>query len=781
MENNLIPEVIDITDNVLNNDELYHHNIPVVQNMPQIIIPDNPNNAVAVAQVDPVNNNVVAQVNPVVQLDYLIDRGRLYYNSVINPRVFTRLNSNGRPFNTMYPNDIQNAFSCLNIYKKTESISTSAVIIWNCDRECPHKLDQGIYHYFERALNKYIVNQTCPKCNSDTEQFCCNEAYLGGSTNPRCIEIMREWDYVINAKNNIIDIPRGMLKLASGLTVVWKCAQGHSFKARIPDRLREHPTNCAKCGTHAQVVDEAKSLGVKYPNLVAEWSDKNELSIFETPPSSNKKAWFICNKNSDCPRKCKHEYLMKINNKTNGKQGCPLCANKRACCIEKSFLKDNIHLYSEWDFERNVKDINGEVFIIDPTKITPDSSKLFHWICQNSSCGCVHYFVAPVIKRVRENRNCPYCSNQTPFVDYHKSVGFIAPHLITEWSPENNITPFQSACGSNINKNKWICAKNHNHKWSADNWHRVKHSTGCPHCKKDYSVGQCLWIQYLMKKNNIYIRYKLNHNDGEYKIPESNNKYSADGYDPKTNTIYEYHGCYWHGCKNCFDSSKKHPLYQQVTYGDLYNKTQNKKNFCISKGYKYVEMWECEFNKLKSQENITPTIQSEFAIKNTHFDNCKCNHCVDYKQKNKNCASTNINNTNVNTTDNTDIITDDNTEDNIDITDDITDDLIPVDNIPEDIVTISSGKEEIDTNINVTEVNCDITKKNINVRPLINGSNDNITVKKSQNPSYYYVLPENKHLIEYLPKIKLGKYKCSSCDIEYNKLNAFHEHIKKHM
>ncbi len=46
-----------------------------------------------------------------------------------------------------------------------------------------------------------------------------------------------------------------------------------------------------------------------------------------------------------------------------------------------------------------------------------------------------------------------------------------------------------------------------------------------------------------MSIEGIYIQYALN--DGEYQIPGT--RYKADGYCSETNTIYEFHGDYWHG------------------------------------------------------------------------------------------------------------------------------------------------------------------------------------------------------------------------------------------
>ena len=46
-----------------------------------------------------------------------------------------------------------------------------------------------------------------------------------------------------------------------------------------------------------------------------------------------------------------------------------------------------------------------------------------------------------------------------------------------------------------------------------------------------------------MKRDNIYIQHAIN--DKEYLIEGT--RYHADGFCKDTNTIYEFHGDYWHG------------------------------------------------------------------------------------------------------------------------------------------------------------------------------------------------------------------------------------------
>jgi predicted nucleic-acid-binding Zn-ribbon protein len=67
---------------------------------------------------------------------------------------------------------------------------------------------------------------------------------------------------------------------------------------------------------------------------------------------------------------------------------------------------------------------------------------------------------------------------------------------------------------------------------------------GCPKCSNNgYSKPSILWLDFLSKFYNINIKHYLN--DGEFLIPIT--RYKADGYCKENNTIYEFHGDFWHG------------------------------------------------------------------------------------------------------------------------------------------------------------------------------------------------------------------------------------------
>jgi hypothetical protein len=70
----------------------------------------------------------------------------------------------------------------------------------------------------------------------------------------------------------------------------------------------------------------------------------------------------------------------------------------------------------------------------------------------------------------------------------------------------------------------------------------------------------------------------------------------VDGFDEKTNTVYQFHGCFWHGCLKCYDEDTINHVKRECM-GDLYEKTKERTFELRNAGYEVVEMWECAWRK----------------------------------------------------------------------------------------------------------------------------------------------------------------------------------------
>lgn len=118
---------------------------------------------------------------------------------------------------------------------------------------------------------------------------------------------------------------------------------------------------------------------------------------------------------------------------------------------------------------------------------------------------------------------------------------------------------------------------------------------GCPNCqiKKQYSKSQIRWLEFIELKDKIKIQHA--ENLGEYRIPTTN--FKADGYCKETNTIYEFHGDYWHGNPNIYHGSQFNKTTKR-TFGELYQSTISKEQQIKDMGFNLITIWESDWIKL---------------------------------------------------------------------------------------------------------------------------------------------------------------------------------------
>lgn len=131
-----------------------------------------------------------------------------------------------------------------------------------------------------------------------------------------------------------------------------------------------------------------------------------------------------------------------------------------------------------------------------------------------------------------------------------------------------------------------VCSKHGEFSQTPNNHLRGR---GCPVCSCNISKLEEDWITSL-KIPNLRRSPRIYLKNGKY--------YKPDGYDPKTNTVYEFFGDFYHGNINCdrFHSTDIHPK-NKKTFGELYNETMDKIATYKTNGYKIVYVWENDFIK----------------------------------------------------------------------------------------------------------------------------------------------------------------------------------------
>ena len=90
------------------------------------------------------------------------------------------------------------------------------------------------------------------------------------------------------------------------------------------------------------------------------------------------------------------------------------------------------------------------------------------------------------------------------------------------------------------------------------------------------------------------------HPQGEKKIEN----FYVDGYDEVEDTIYEFLGCFYHGCPTCFDLNSYKKC--EKTFGRLNSKTSNRLNYLKMRCSRIIIMKECQYKNHAKQCHRVP-------------------------------------------------------------------------------------------------------------------------------------------------------------------------------
>ena len=184
-------------------------------------------------------------------------------------------------------------------------------------------------------------------------------------------EIAFEWD---SNKNDTLMPDR--INAGSNLKVWWICGKGHSWKASISSRTKQH-TGCPVCANRCVVVGE-NDLKSQCPEVMMDWDySKNTIQPESITVGSHKRVWWHCHI-------CGYEWDSTIWQRIHAKFGCRQCADAEA---RFRSMKQNLipgvndiesqcpDLMLEWSTKNTLK----------PNLMTIGSSEKVWWKCH--SCG----------------------------------------------------------------------------------------------------------------------------------------------------------------------------------------------------------------------------------------------------------------------------------------------------------------------------------------------------------------------------------------------------------
>ena len=105
------------------------------------------------------------------------------------------------------------------------------------------------------------------------------------------------------------------------------------------------------------------------------------------------------------------------------------------------------------------------------------------------------------------------------------------------------------------------------------------------------------WLVYLSQNTGKHIHHHKCGHGGERVIKG----HPVDGYHPETKTVYQFHGCHWHGCIQCFPNPEQRTEVirtdkngKQTTRELAYIQTFARSEQIRHLGYNLVERWEHE-------------------------------------------------------------------------------------------------------------------------------------------------------------------------------------------
>lgn len=141
-----------------------------------------------------------------------------------------------------------------------------------------------------------------------------------------------------------------------------------------------------------------------------------------------------------------------------------------------------------------------------------------------------------------------------------------------------------------------------------------------------YSRVAICWLEHMESKYGVTIQHA--DNGGEVNIKGVG---KVDGFCTETNTIFEFHGRFYHGDPRMYNPDAINCKVKK-TYRDLLQKTMVRYKTIIEKGYNYIHVWEDDWNNGKDISDVSLLQQDTECYKIYAVNNAR--KLVKYFKKN---------------------------------------------------------------------------------------------------------------------------------------------------
>jgi hypothetical protein len=113
--------------------------------------------------------------------------------------------------------------------------------------------------------------------------------------------------------------------------------------------------------------------------------------------------------------------------------------------------------------------------------------------------------------------------------------------------------------------------------------------------RHNYSSEAMEWLEFQRVHCNVPgMTHALN--SGEVRV----GNYYVDGFDASSKRIFEYYGCFFHGCGKCFDGDLKNPQTRK-RLSEAREKTRKREKVLSDLGYEVISVWGCQWKRQKSE------------------------------------------------------------------------------------------------------------------------------------------------------------------------------------
>ena len=348
----------------------------------------------------------------------------------------------------------------ININLENLSLGSKRKIWWICNKG----------HEWEASINNRNKGTGCPQCSGRQVIVGYNDL---ATVNPK---LAKEWNYEKNG-----ELKPDMVMANSGKKVWWICKKGHEWEASVKSRT-VNGTGCPYC-SHNKVLAGFNDLASQYPDIAAEWSDRN-LPLLPTMVTAfaNSKAWWKC-------KDCGNEWYTLISTRSGGSR-CPYCSGYTLLKGFNDLATTHPDLAAEWS-ERN--------YPLMPDEVNAKSRHNVWWKCK--TCG--NEWKSVINARVK-GTVCPVCADRAVLAGYN-DLATTDRKLLAEWDYEkNSLLPTQVSRKS-MKSVWWKCSLGHS--WKAKISDRTIIGEKCTVCENEYrSVFPGLAVAYYANQKGLKVQ-----------------------------------------------------------------------------------------------------------------------------------------------------------------------------------------------------------------------------------------------------------------------------------